>query len=311
MTMKIRHIVASQVDRDFIAQAIADPSFTEAYAGESGIAGMRKGALLVSTMRWMRPPSDQVVIEPIRIADVDCEMLTPTGALATGLIIYLHGGGFVRGSLPLGRANASHIAAEARTRVLAIGYRQAPEHRFPAAPEDVLRVYQALLDEGVASQTVAVVGESAGGTLALSLMVQLEAAPEQVPAGMAVISPMTDLSLQGASWLYNAHKDVADLATGRHMVAAYLGDADPAQPLASPVHHHFRQGCPLMLAIGSHETMLSDTEYLARKVSEAGGQVQLDIYGGMLHGFTRFDTEVSHRALAEAARWCVNCLRGR
>ena len=302
--MPTRYFASSAADRAAIAQALAYAAYRANYASTGTLEAMRQGTAGVAASEQVRQPLPQVQVSEERLAGLPCERLTPPAASAGRVIVYLHGGGFIRGSLALGRANAARIAATAGVTVLAVGYRQAPEHPFPAAPSDVLAAYEAVLASGIAPARVAVVGESSGGCLALGLAVQLQAQPARLPAGIAALSPMTDLALRGASWLYNVDHDVADLATGRRMVDLYLGKASANDPVASPVHHHFRDCCPLLVAIGSHETMLSDAERLVTRAEDAGVPVRFDVYQAMPHGFTRFRAAVADRALDETAQWC-------
>lgn len=308
--MRVRYVASPAQDLDFIARAIRDESFAAGYAQAGSLAGMREGAMAVATHRFVRRLPGDVTVASRQVAGVPCEVLEPTRIEAPGWIVYLHGGGFVRGSLALQRANAAFIASAAGMKVLAIGYRQAPEHPFPAAPTDVAAVHEALLAEGVVPASVAVIGESSGGCLALGLAVQLRERQHALPAGIAAISPMVDLTLQGASWHYNAGKDVADLAVGRQLVSLYLQGADPHRALASPAMHDFRGCCPLLVSVGSHETMLSDVEHLARKASDAGADVWLEVYEGMPHGFTKFDTPTSSQTLTAAATWAMQRVAG-
>lgn len=310
--LDVRRVESTEQDRHFIAHALSDASYQGAYQATDSLHAMRDGTAAVTAHPYVRQLADGVDVRPETLAGVPCEWITPEGtADATGLIVYVHGGGFVRGSLALGRANAAHIATRARMPVLAIGYRQAPEHPYPAAPDDVQAVYLALLVQGRPAQRLVLVGESSGGCLALGLLARLPLGnPSATPAGIAALSPMTDLSLSGASWVYNAPLDVADIDTGRKMVTMYLGTHRIDDPDASPIHHDFsRSACPLLLMVGSHETMLSDAERLARRAADAGVDVRFDVYVGMPHGFTRFRAPVADAALEAAADWCAALLR--
>lgn len=307
--MRIQFIRSTAADRDFVAAAIRAPQFRGHYDGDRTVAGMRAGTAALLALDGVRQPAPDVAVTPGRYGGVPCETLTAPGADAGATIVYLHGGGFTRGSLDVGRGNAAQLALASGARVVAIGYRQAPEHPYPAAPTDVLCAYRALLDAGTPAKSIAVVGESSGGCLALGLAAMLDGRPAELPAGIAALSPMTDLELRGASWLYNADRDIADLETGRRLVGLYIDDARRREPVASPVHHGFGGCCPILLAIGSHETMLSDAERTATRADEAGTDVTFNVYEGMPHGFTRFDVGIATRALVDAAEWCRRLLR--
>ncbi len=300
----VRVVASTPDDRRLVADTIADPRFQAAYRGAAGLSGLRAGTTAVTVHPGVRAVPGDVEVVPQRRAGVGCEWLAPPDATGPGTIVYLHGGGFVRGDLALGRANAATIARAAATRVLAIGYRQAPEHPFPAAPDDVAAVLRDL--DGDAPYVV--LGESSGGTLALAVAVMADRGTVRRPAGLAALSPLADLDLGGASWWYNADRDVATRDTGLAMVRMYLGNGDPHDPLASPIEHHFHGAPPLLIGIGGHETMLSDVEHLARAASRAGASVRLDVYQAMPHGFTRFVAPIADAALEASARWCAERL---
>ena len=308
--METRLIESSEHDRAYIAQALADAAYQRAYQGGNTPQAMRTGTAAVTAHSAVRQAREDVRVRCETLAGVPCEWLLPPAVRADivpadqPLIVYLHGGGFVRGSLNLGRANAAQIAASAGLPVLAVGYRQAPEHPYPAAPDDVLAVYQALRSEARTPTSMTLVGESAGGTLALGMLPRLQGLGEPAPAAIAAVSPMADLALSGASWIFNAPQDVADLPTGRRMVELYLGSRSPADARISPVLHDYAGACPLWIAIGSHETMLSDAERLARRAAETGAQVHFRVYAGVPHGFTRFNVPIADQALNDAAAWC-------
>jgi len=309
--MELNFFESTEADRAFAARALADADYSDHYVGAGTLAGLRAGTSALAAHQFVRQPLPEVAVRPVVVGGVACELLAPPDAGdEQRRILYLHGGGFVRGSLALGRANASVIAATAGVPVLTIGYRQAPEHPYPAAIDDILAVYCASLQAGLRAASIAVVGESSGGCLGLGLAAKLDAAGLPPPACIAALSPLTDLEMRGASWLYNAGKDVADRETGRAMVHLYMGERGLRDAVASPLLHHFRNSCPLLIAIGSHETLLSDAERLAWKADTAGAATRLDVYDAMPHGFTRFDMPLALQALANAAEWCRQRMAG-
>ena len=302
--MQLQFIPASATDRAAVAAILQSPDFRAALAGGPSVADLRAGAAAATANAAVRQAPPDVAITELPLGGVACESMEAPGADRSRVLLYLHGGAFTRGSLALGRANAATLAQASGLRVLAVGYRQAPEHPYPAAPDDVRHAYDALRASGVPARAIAVVGESSGGCLALGLAAHLDGQPGAMPAAIAALSPLTDLELRGASWLCNAATDVADRAMGERMIALYADARQRQDPLASPVRHHFRGCCPLLIAIGSHETMLSDAEYTARRADEAGTPVTLRLYEGMPHGFTRMKLAIANQALAETAAWC-------
>jgi len=307
--MNIAYIRATPEDLAAARTILQDAAYARAYAGPQTLQAMREGTdslLMHSAVR--QPPADVRVV-PRQIAGVPCEIIQTDGADEQHALLYVHGGAFIRGSLALGRANAALLAQLTGIQVIAIGYRQAPEHPYPAASNDVRQVYEALLASGLPPQAMAVVGESSGGCLALGLAVDLHAHALAMPAGIAVLSPMTDLRLPGASWWYNHDKDVASREIGQKAISLYIDPSRIQEPLASPVGFHFSGCCPLFLGIGSHETMLSDTEYLARRADAVGVSVDLRIYEAMPHGFTRLKAPIAMQALRDTADWCCSVLQ--
>lgn len=307
--MQVRFTAASQDDKAAARRILEDASYAAAYEGPQTVQAMRAGTDALTAHAAVRKAHAQVRVQAEVIGGVPCETLAAPGADARRVLLYLHGGAFIRGNLGLGRANAALLAHASGLRVVAVGYRQAPEHPYPAAPDDVRAVYAALLDSGLPPAAVAVVGESSGGCLALGLMADLCERALPLPAALAALSPMADLDLRGASWLYNAGKDVAAREMGRKAIDLYIDPARRQEPVASPVNFDFRRCSPLFVGIGSHETMLSDAEYLARNADVAGVEVSLHVYEGMPHGFTRFETAIGTQAVTDAARWCVERCR--
>lgn len=307
--MQLQFRASAEQDRARIAAANRRLAELGHLSSQTSVETMRSGTAAIAGNDLVRQPPAGVHIEAGTLAGLRCETYRTDQATAGARIVYLHGGGFTRGSLALGRANAATLALESGVAVTAVAYRQAPEHRYPAASDDVFAVWQALRNEGLEAAQIALVGESSGGCLALGLLVTLSAQPSAPPAGIAALMPMTDLELAGASWLFNADKDVADLATGRRLVDLYIDAAQRREPLASPVRHHFRGSCPLFIGIGGHDTMLSDAERTAHRAADAGVDVALHLYEAMPHGFTRFDVPIANQALRDAATWCAARLR--
>ncbi len=302
--MKIEYVRASQEDRDAARTILQDAAYASAYSGPQTLQAMREGTDTLVGHSAVRQVSPDVSVVPRQFGGVSCEVFQCSGADTRHALVYVHGGAFIRGSLTLGRANAALLAKLSAIQVIAVGYRQAPEHPYPAAANDVRQVYDALLASGLAPEAIAVVGESSGGCLALGLAVDLHDRAKALPAGIAVLSPMTDLTLSGASWLYNQDKDVASREIGQKAIALYIDPSRMKEPLASPIEFHFKSYCPLFIGIGSHETMLSDAEHLANRADAAGVSVDLHIYEAMPHGFTRLNSPIATRSIQEVADWC-------
>jgi acetyl esterase/lipase len=221
---------------------------------------------------------------PVTLDGVPAEWINPPGVspASPSVILYLHGGGFTLGWTSVERWMVAHIAQAAQSRALAVDYRLAPEHPFPAALEDCLTAYRWLLRNGAAPHQVVIAGDSAGGNLALTTMLALRDAGEPLPAAAVCISPATDLACTGESFI--TRKD--PLLSTRFvniMIPYYIGDQDPRQPLISPHYARLDGLPPLLIHVGGDEILLSDSVRLAEHARSAGVDVQLVIYPAMWH----------------------------
>jgi acetyl esterase/lipase len=236
-------------------------------------------------------------VEPVTAADVPCQWVSAPGARQDKVIVYLHGGGFQVGSLASHRELMAELSAAAGVRVLGVGYRLAPEHRYPAALEDTLAVLGWLKTQGFGANDIALAGDSAGGGLALSTLLSLQSRGDEAPAAAFLMSAWTDLTAGGASYETRAAADPIHQRPMIVMMARnYLGTgADANDPLASPLKatpSQLRALPPLLLQVGDRETVLSDSEDFARKVREAGGQAECQAWPGMIHVFQQFPGEL-------------------
>ncbi|KQP45636.1 alpha/beta hydrolase [Pseudorhodoferax sp. Leaf274] len=230
---------------------------------------------------------------PLQLGGVPCAWITAPGVAHDQAIVYFHGGGFQVGSLQSHRELMLALSAAAGVRVLGVDYRLAPEHRYPAALDDALAVLQALRAQGFAAQDLALAGDSAGGGLALSTLLALQAQQRPLPAAAFTMSAWTDLAATGESYV---SRSAADPIHQRPMVQAmarnYLGSTGQADdPLASPLYAdpaQLRALPPLLLQVGDRETVLSDTERFAQRVNAAGGQATAQVWPGMVHVFQQF-----------------------
>jgi acetyl esterase/lipase len=201
------------------------------------------------------------------------------------VLLYLHGGGYFGCSAETHRAITSTFALQG-FRVYAPDYRLAPENKFPAAIDDAVTVYRALLSAGHPSESVVVSGESAGGGLALSLMLALLASAVPLPASAALFSPWTDLAATGDSVRTNARRCAMFSGTDIAPSARYyLGDTDPRNPLASPLYADLSGLPPLLLHVGADEVMRDDSTRLAERARAAGVSVELKIWPVVPHAW--------------------------
>ena len=213
-----------------------------------------------------------------------CRPEDPTSGEA---ILHIHGGWFNWGSAQAFRHLAGHMAARTGVAVFVPDYRLAPEHPFPAASEDVRATYFGLVESGYSK--IAVVGDSAGGNLALGLLVYLSANSPSgtvAPVGAVVLSPVTDLALTGASWETRASADPYFLRSqAAELVRSYLGGHDPADPLASPLYGKLAGLPPIRVHVGDDEVLLDDSLRYVERAVAAGVDARVDVWEGMPHGF--------------------------
>ena len=201
------------------------------------------------------------------------------------ILLYLHGGGYFGCSAATHRPITAGFALQG-FRVYAPDYRLAPENKFPAAVEDAVAVYRALLSDGHVAQSIVVAGESAGGGLALSLMLALRAGAVPLPASAALFSPWTDLAATGDSVRTNANRCAMFSGTDVAPTARYyLGDTDPRNPLASPLYADLSGLPPLLIHVGADEVLRDDSTRLAERARAAGVPVELKIWPVVPHAW--------------------------
>ncbi len=234
------------------------------------------------------PPPPDVRCTPVSAGGVPAEWIAAPGADPQRVLLFFHGGGYYRGSIRTHREFAGRLSRACGATAVAIGYRLAPEHVFPAAVDDCVAAWRWLVAGGTAPGQIVVAGDSAGGGLALALLLTLRRANAPLPAAAVLLSPWTDLAQSGASMERNA---AADPTIGKgyldRFAQAYLGGADARNPLASPLHGDLRGLPPLLIQVGSVETLLDDSTRLAEKARAAGVPVDLQVWDGMFHVWQR------------------------
>ena len=249
------------------------------------------------------PPAGDIRLEPIDANGVAAEWSLAPGSDPSKVLLFFHGGGYCSGSIVSHRGMVTEAGRAARARTLAVGYRLAPEHPFPAAIEDARSAYRFLLDQGVAPSKIAIAGDSAGGGLTLALMTRVRDAREPLPACAWLVSPWIDLQMTGASL---ADKAVTDPLISKsyleELASAYLAGADPANPLVSPLNADLAGLPPLLVQVGSAETLLDDAVRIARRAGAADVRVNLEIWPHMIHAWHLWaaQLEAGRRAIASA-----------
>jgi acetyl esterase/lipase len=221
-------------------------------------------------------------------------------------VLYLHGGAYRLGAPSTYRHFTWRIASAAQAQVLVIDYRLAPEHPFPAALEDAVSYYCWLLAEGADPRQIAVIGDSAGGGLALALLLKLRDSGLPLPAAAVVLSPWTDLALTGASLTLNAKFDAMVHAEDVPKFAAdYLAGADPRHPYASPLYGDPTGLPPTLIQVGSEEILRDDAVRMAETMQRARCQAELQIWPRMPHVWHLFAPILpeAREAIAEISKF--------
>jgi acetyl esterase/lipase len=234
------------------------------------------------------PLPDDVTTTPAELGGVAAVNIDLKGADSALVILYFHGGAYALGSARAGAGLAADLARAAGARVISVDYRLAPENPFPAAVQDAVDAYRALLDQ-VPSSLIAIAGESAGGGLAAATLVALKDEGLPQPAAAVMFSPWADLTLSGPSMSGKAAADPSLTPAGMRVRAAdYLAGANPATPLASPIFADLSGLPPLLIQAGSDEILLDDAVRLAARAAACDVDVTLRIVAGVPHVFQAF-----------------------
>jgi monoterpene epsilon-lactone hydrolase len=234
--------------------------------------------------RFMPRVWQGVQIEKLSIEGRPAAWISPLGADQNLTILHLHGGGYVTGGIGSHQMLCVLMAQTLKIKVVLPEYRLAPEYAFPAALEDALTVFRWLLAQGHQPGNIIVSGDSAGGGLALALVLSLRDAGEPLPAAVVCMSPWTDLTLKGQSYITNAKAEaVLQKDTLREWAACYSGKENPENPLVSPVYADWHRFPPLLIQVGSDEILLDDSSILAEKATGSGVDVTLRVWEGMWH----------------------------
>ena len=226
------------------------------------------------------------------------------------VILHCHGGGYSTGSSIYARTLTSKLAASTSMDVLCFDYRLAPEHPYPAATEDAMKVWNHLMLLGYGARDVILTGDSAGGNLALSLVLKLKEQRRLLPRGLVLMSPWTDLTSSGKSFQTRAEVDpVLDSAYIDRMVEAYAVGQDLKDPYVSPLFGSFEGFPPTYIQVGENEILLSDSKRLHQAFVEANVSVKMDIYKGMWHVFQMSPVKAAKEAMDKNAEFIYDICR--
>jgi monoterpene epsilon-lactone hydrolase len=279
---------------DFVATHPLDPEDVPTVAAMRAMASSTKGmlrgvearepfdALMESVL-----PNDDVTFKSGTVGGIPGFWVHPVDCRGDEAILHLHGGWFNLGTAKAFRHLVAQIAARAGARAFIPDYRLAPENPFPAAVEDVLACYRGLDESGI--RRMAVTGDSAGGNLALVLASHVSGkavSAKTTLVGAVALSPVTDLTLSSATYATRADADpYFTRPQVTELVRAYLGSADPRDPLASPIYARLSGLPPVRIHVGDDEVLLDDSRRYIERANAAGVDARLDVWTGMAHGF--------------------------
>ena len=218
------------------------------------------------------PMDDDIETERVDVNGVPAEWISAPESRDNRVILYLHGGGYLFGSVRTHRVMLAHMSRAAKARVLALDYRLAPELPFPAPVEDS------------AADKLGIAGDSAGGGLSIAALVALRGGGEPMPAAGVCISPWADMESTGESMVTNAEADPSVSKERLLKIAqVYLAGKEPRAPLASPIHADLTGLPPLLIQVGGIEVLLDDSTLLKARANEAGVQVEMEVWDDMPH----------------------------
>ncbi|HEY1782776.1 MAG TPA: alpha/beta hydrolase [Roseiarcus sp.] len=250
------------------------------------------------------PVAEDVRLEPVDLDGVPGEWSIVPGADTSRVLMYFHGGGYCSGSIVSHRRMVTEAGRAGGLRALAVAYRLAPEHPFPAARDAALTVWRRLRREGYPARHIAVGGDSAGANLTLALVGELKRAGEELPGCLWLVSPWTDLAMSGATLESKSAVDpLIHKAYLEELAAAFAPQGmDRRDPRLSPLYASLEGLPPILIQVGSDETLLDDSVRLAAAAGAADVPVTLEVWPHMIHAWPLWNArlEPGRRALAHA-----------
>lgn len=261
---------------------------------------------IMDDMHQLATEPTNVTYEEVQAGGRRALWANPIGAAEDRVILFLHGGGFIAGSINCHRKMAAHLAKATGCRTLLPDYRLAPEHPFPAQLEDCFAVYRWLLDEGFKPGHIATAGDSAGGNLATSVCLKLRDKDLPLPAAIIGISPWYDMEASGTSIDANAERcAIGKRATYERIIAMVLNGHSPKDPLANPLYADAAGLPPVYLSGSSEEALLDNSDRFAAVARRAGVDVTVVIGEGMQHvyEFMAGRAPEADKAIADIAHW--------
>lgn len=255
--------------------------------------------------------SKERIIKDVLIGDMEGEWISVNRAhMKKYVILYCHGGGYSTGSSLYARTLTTKLAESTSMDVLCFDYRLAPENPYPAACEDAMKAWDYLMLLGYGARDVIVAGDSAGGNLALSLVLKLKEQERLLPRGLVLLSPWSDLTSSGKTHVTRAEVDpVLNKEYLERMIHNYVKDAALDNPLISPLFGDFTGFPPVYIQVGDNEILLSDATRLHKKMIQANVSAKIDVFKGMWHVFQMSPFKNAHDAMEKAAEFIFDICR--
>ncbi|MGB7857737.1 MAG: alpha/beta hydrolase [Pseudolabrys sp.] len=275
--------------------------------------GWRERRARINEIGSTWPVADDVRLEAVDLGGVKGEWSIVPGRNAARVLLFFHGGGYCSGSIVSHRRMVTEAGRAAGVRTLAVDYRLAPEHPYPAAHEDAMKAWRFLRKQGIEAQHIAVGGDSAGGNLTITLINRLRAAGEEQPACAWLASPWTDLTMSGASLEAKDHIDpLIHKPYLEELASAYAPPPfNRKDPLISPLFADLADFPPTLIQVGSAETLLDDAVRFARAAGLEDVKVTLEIWPHMIHAWPMWNAKLTEgrEALAHAGEFMRRWVR--
>ncbi|MDA8263620.1 MAG: alpha/beta hydrolase [Actinomycetota bacterium] len=269
------------------AQGMKDLLFS--FKSSGAVSTVEDQRMALEALASFSPMPAGVQTEIVDMGGMRAEVIRAEAPKSELALLYLHGGSYSAGSITTHRSLVARICVTAGIHAYLPEYRLAPEHPFPAAVDDALAAYRHLLAKGVDPSKLIVAGDSAGGGLTLALMLQLKELELPLPLRIVLLSPWTDLTASGGSVVERAEVDPwLEAESLKPAARIYLGDADPANPLASPLFGDLTRLPSSLILVGADEILLDDSVRLNRALVEVGAPSRLHIAEGMWHVYPAF-----------------------
>lgn len=255
--------------------------------------------------------SNELNYEDVDIDGVQAEWVSVKRShMKKYVILYCHGGGYNTGSLKYARSITNKLAESTSMDVLSFDYRLAPEHPYPAAPEDAMKVWDYLMYLGYGARDIIIAGDSAGGNLALVLTLKLKEQNRILPRGLVLFSPWTDLTRSGRS--HTSKCDIDPILTEEYLelsIRAYADGQDLQNPFISPLYGNFHEFPPVLIQAGSNGILLSDSKDLHKQMVRHHVGAKLTVYPGMWHVFQMSPFKTAYEAMDQAAEFIFDICR--